>query len=82
MIDACNSTSTHTIRPPIRPDATVGTMLKITSTRNLVDGRLLVSSVGTRRFVVKDLHHTDGYYSVSVDFFNDQPVSPAALEGW
>lgn len=51
----------------------IGTVLRITDTKVLPDGRSYVQTVGTQRFEVLDTWIVDGYNAGKVAFFQDLP---------
>ena len=59
----------------------IGTVLTILSVRNLPDGRMLVKTIGGKRFRIKKLYKTDGYYSANIEYFKDQPLDVAKIDG-
>ncbi|KAL5460339.1 hypothetical protein EMCRGX_G033784 [Ephydatia muelleri] len=52
-----------------------GTVLHITSLETTPDGRMLVTTVGERRFKVLSRGMQDGYSTATIQFINDEPVS-------
>ncbi|KAK7055012.1 LON peptidase N-terminal domain and RING finger protein 3 [Halocaridina rubra] len=59
--------------------ADYGTMLEIRDVEYTSDGRSIVNTVGSRRFKIESKGFKDGYNTATVEFLEDDEVSPECL---
>jgi len=68
------------INDPNNAFANYGTMLEIRDVQYFADGRSVVDTIGSRRFVVVERGCTDGYSTAIVEFLSDEIPEDQLLE--
>jgi uncharacterized protein len=58
----------------------VGTLARITDSRTLENGRLLIQTRGTKRFRIKELIHDKPYLQAEIEYLHDEPFATPGLQ--